>query len=82
MHSYSFYCGHLSTTERRLKELDENKLSTESKEDAELRETLAFELTSPSGSITYPNNLTYRNMADYLLCPTLCYEMSYPRTEK
>ena len=28
---------------------------------------------------TYPNNLTYANFLDYMLCPTLVYELEYPR---
>ena len=72
----------MSTTEKRLKALDSNNPKAEPQQDADLRETLAFELTSPNGHVTYPQNLTLENYADYLLCPTLCYEMSYPRTEK
>ncbi|CZR68454.1 related to acyl-CoA sterol acyltransferase [Phialocephala subalpina] len=106
MHSYSFYNGHLSETERRLQELDEP--STASQEPAyqypsaghspmsedrkrkeadeksalvRLREDLAIELTSPMGSVTYPKNLTWYNYADFLFCPTLCYELEYPRTD-
>ena len=45
-----------------------------------LREDLARELTSPVGNVTYPRNLTWGNFLDYLLCPTLCYELEYPRT--
>ncbi|EGP88387.1 uncharacterized protein MYCGRDRAFT_41169 [Zymoseptoria tritici IPO323] len=45
----------------------------------QLRDDLAAELTSPMGNVTYPQNLTLRNFADYLLCPTLCYELEYPR---
>ncbi|QIW96048.1 hypothetical protein AMS68_001566 [Peltaster fructicola] len=47
---------------------------------AQLREDLAMELTSPQGRVTYPQNLTVYNFWDYLLCPTLCYELEYPRT--
>ncbi|KAK5015373.1 Sterol O-acyltransferase 2 (Sterol-ester synthase 2) [Cryomyces antarcticus] len=47
----------------------------------QLREDLALELISPLGGVTYPQNLTVRNYLDYLLCPTLCYELEYPRTE-
>ena len=47
-----------------------------------LREALALELTSPLGHVTYPQNLTVRNYTDYILCPTLCYELEYPRTQK
>lgn len=47
-----------------------------------LREDLAKELTSPLGHVTYPQNLTVWNFWDYLLCPTLCYELEYPRLER
>lgn len=46
---------------------------------AQLRDDLAKELTSPMGNVTYPQNLTIANFSDYLLCPTLCYELEYPR---
>ncbi|KAK5122250.1 hypothetical protein LTR85_004160 [Meristemomyces frigidus] len=46
----------------------------------QLREDLAMELTSPIGNVTYAENLTISNFIDYLLCPTLCYELEYPRT--
>ncbi|KAJ4302071.1 Sterol O-acyltransferase 2 (Sterol-ester synthase 2) [Collariella sp. IMI 366227] len=49
---------------------------------AQLREDLARELTSPIGNITYPANLTWTNYVDYICCPTLCYEIEYPRTER
>lgn len=44
-----------------------------------LREDLATELTSPLGNISYPRNLRIGNYVDYLFCPTLCYELEYPR---
>ncbi|TAQ84897.1 hypothetical protein B7494_g6780 [Chlorociboria aeruginascens] len=109
MHSYAFYNGHLSETERRLQALDnptaaskapayqypssghssythESEATGEVKEEDEksslslLREDLAIELTSPLGAVTYPNNLTWYNYGDFILCPTLCYELEYPRT--
>jgi sterol O-acyltransferase len=46
----------------------------------QLREDLAYELTSPLGHVSYPQNLTLNNYVDYLFCPTLCYELEYPRT--
>ncbi|KIW25160.1 uncharacterized protein PV07_10821 [Cladophialophora immunda] len=109
MHSYAFYNGHLSETERRLRALDkpetadrgkavkypsspsrlrqmDSESSEEEKEDeqdlAQLRQDLATELTSPLGQVTYPQNLTLYNYLDYVLCPTLCYELEYPRTPK
>ncbi|KAL5598966.1 hypothetical protein BROUX41_003715 [Berkeleyomyces rouxiae] len=119
MHSWAFYNGHLSETEKRLYALDhpatasrepavvyekgatasavavrsvhgEGKsgaakrtargLSPSADDElAELRETLALELVSPMGNVTYPSNLTWANWCDYILCPTLCYELEYPR---
>lgn len=102
IHSYSFYNGHLSDTERRLSLLDKPESApmdapdrypepphpqhTEKPEGRmrsgsvpELREDLATELTSPLGSVTYPENLTLTNYIDYMFCPTLCYELEYPR---
>ncbi|KAH0564845.1 hypothetical protein GP486_001767 [Trichoglossum hirsutum] len=105
MHSYAFYNGHLSETQRRLRALDNpstasresayrypttvtgpyNDTGSEEREKEDvgtLREDLAMELISPLGRATYPQNLTAWNFCDYLLCPTLCYELEYPRTEK
>jgi sterol O-acyltransferase len=107
-HSYAFYNGHLSETEKRLHALDtphtaskapayvypsvENPMGTLAHEEkavdsddddeglVQLREDLARELTSPIGNITFPQNLTWSNYFDFLLCPTLCYELEYPRT--
>ncbi|KAK4093067.1 hypothetical protein Purlil1_2224 [Purpureocillium lilacinum] len=128
MHSYAFYNGHLSETEKRLRALDNpsseadrgpayqypaavlrkgsisgiptsmnptaagkptlgeqtppEEDDTQSADELEtLREDLARELTSPMGNVTYPRNLTWSNYFDYLLCPTLCYELEYPRTK-
>ena len=114
MHSWSFYNGHLSETEKRLhgldspantdrrpayqyprnetsvrslnddKDADTNGYADQQDKDDELealREDLARELTSPLGNVTYPNNLTITNYVDYLLCPTLCYELEYPRVD-
>lgn len=48
----------------------------------QLREDLAFELASPLGNVSYPNNLTLYNFVDFIFCPTLCYELEYPRNTK
>lgn len=45
----------------------------------QLREDLAFELSSPLGRVSYPENLHLRNWVDFIFCPTLCYELEYPR---
>ena len=110
MHSYAFYNGHLSTTEKRLSALDkpegksraavvrypssttihtnEEKLAEMKKHESQgenlnqIREDLALELTSPLGNVTYPQNLTLYNYADFVCCPTLCYELEYPRTSE
>lgn len=110
MHSYAFYNGHLSETEKRLRALDEPHgaskapaynyptvekpmgevlhgdmdIDSDSEDEglSQLREDLARELTSPIGNVTYPKNLSWSNYIDFLLCPTLCYELEYPRNEK
>jgi len=108
MHSYAFYNGHLSETEKRLTALDNpntadrapaylyptvtkssssasqsgsssSATATNSNDISDLRSALARELTSPMGNVTYPHNLTWANHIDFLLCPTLCYEIEYPR---
>jgi len=32
--------------------------------------------------VVWPENVTFWNFTDYLLIPTLCYELEYPRTNK
>ncbi|KAI9765261.1 MAG: hypothetical protein M1835_007427 [Candelina submexicana] len=61
---------------------DGRKQEDEKESLAQLREDLAIELTSPLGHVTYPQNLTALNYIDYILCPTLCYELEYPRTPR
>ncbi len=70
--------GHTPTLEERL--LREQRDADKKSELARLREDLAMELISPMGSVTYPKNLTWTNYCDFLFCPTLCYELEYPRT--
>ena len=64
------------------KAVEDQKAKDEKEHLSQLREDLALELVSPLGQVTYPNNLSMRNYADYVLCPTLCYELEYPRTSK
>jgi len=67
--------GHTPTT------AEKNKQAADEKSElARLREDLAIELTSPMGSVHYPKNLTWSNYTDFVFCPTLCYELEYPRT--
>lgn len=68
--------GHTATAAER-----EQKDADEKSQIARLREDLAIELTSPMGNVTYPKNLTWSNYVDYTFCPTLCYELEYPRTK-
>ncbi|KAI4093759.1 MAG: hypothetical protein LQ344_002662 [Seirophora lacunosa] len=65
-------------------DMSKEKKAHQDEEEAlsELREDLALELTSPLGQVTYPQNLTWSNYTDYILVPTLCYELEYPRTER
>jgi sterol O-acyltransferase len=68
--------------ERELEEAEEeSRAQTRKEELTKLREDLATELTSPLGRVTFPQNLTMMNYVDYILCPTLCYELEYPRTK-
>ncbi|XP_059705115.1 diacylglycerol O-acyltransferase 1 [Haemorhous mexicanus] len=34
------------------------------------------------GEVTYPENLSYRNLYYFLLAPTLCYELNFPRSPR
>ncbi|KAF7308837.1 O-acyltransferase [Mycena kentingensis (nom. inval.)] len=44
---------------------------------------LANELTSSGPyTVSYPNNITWKNFAVYQLIPTLVYELEYPRTNR
>lgn len=44
---------------------------------------LDTELTSTGvQQIRWPENISYRNFADYQLVPTLVYELEYPRTDR
>lgn len=72
-----------STLDRLSEIQEEERLENEKDEKdslSQLREDLAFELTSSGGKVTYPENLTVYNLIDFLFCPTLCYELEYPRT--
>lgn len=107
MHSYAFYNGHLSETERRLAQLDrpdsdavsmaavvrypetvsgarppkDKPVDEDGDRIMQLRQDLAMELTSPLGRVTYPQNLTWSNYVDFSFCPTVCYEIEYPRSD-
>ncbi|KAI5305479.1 hypothetical protein KEM56_004315 [Ascosphaera pollenicola] len=46
------------------------------------RQTLANELTSTLGHVTYPDNMTWGDYVLFLFSPTLCYELEYPRVKE
>ncbi|XP_065828156.1 diacylglycerol O-acyltransferase 1-like isoform X2 [Oscarella lobularis] len=35
-----------------------------------------------SGLVQYPDNLNYRDIVYFMLAPTVCYELNFPRTER
>lgn len=35
-----------------------------------------------NATISYPENLTYSNMYYFVVAPTLCYEINFPRTDR
>jgi sterol O-acyltransferase len=72
----------LSEVQAETKERSASANSTNGEDLSRLREDLARELTSPLGHVTYPQNLTVVNFVDFIFCPTLCYELEYPRTPK
>jgi sterol O-acyltransferase len=97
-HSYAFYSGWLSNEylrrerlQRELMELqDDNTELSRVTSIVEEQERLIREIENADRDLTgkvsqqtsYPNNLTYSNFLDYMLCPTLVYELEYPRTDR
>jgi sterol O-acyltransferase len=97
-HSYAFYTGWLSTEYLRRQRLqvelselsDDGTTLSRVSSVVEERERLIHEIESSEqdltgkflGEMQYPNNLTFANFLDYMLCPTLVYELEYPRTDK
>lgn len=75
-YKYPRPCTHL----RKISQEETEKEHRNEESVNQLREDLAYELTSPLGHVSYPQNLTLSNYVDYLFCPTLCYELEYPRT--
>ena len=37
---------------------------------------------APAPLVQYPDNLTMKDLCYFLLAPTLCYELNFPRTER
>ena len=96
-HSYAFYNGYLNKHYRLLPKLEaefsemnrridkgEAVTETEREERDALEkqiENTRKELLGGSEQLRYPYNLTFSNFADYMLIPTLVYELQYPRTK-
>ena len=57
------------------------KISKKESIDEEIKELLQ-EITSTSGSIKYPENITIKNYFYFLMFPTFVYELEYPRNEQ
>jgi sterol O-acyltransferase len=97
-HSYSFYSGWLSNENLRVQRLRKELAALDdddaplSRVDSvvEERERLVREIENSekllagnvARKVRYPSNLTYSNFLDYMLCPTLVYELEYPRTDR
>ncbi|BFZ58640.1 Sterol O-acyltransferase 2 (Sterol-ester synthase 2) [Savitreella phatthalungensis] len=95
-HSYAQYLGYLSELYKRrqtlakhlevvhkLDALKYNNMSEKNSHETELLteiKEIDDELTLDG--VTYPQNLTLSNFVDYLLVPSLVYDISYPRTER
>ncbi|BFZ63735.1 Sterol O-acyltransferase 2 (Sterol-ester synthase 2) [Saitoella coloradoensis] len=82
IHSYGSYSGHLSVIRKQLNALKKTETVENEGLQAAKKEILTLELTSTLGHVTYPANLKNPvwNYVDYLLVPTLCYHIEYPRT--
>ena len=65
--------------------LDEERMSNREREIRSITlnqeiDILAVDLTK--STVSFPNNITWLNFIDYMLIPTLVYELEYPRTLK
>lgn len=43
---------------------------------------MSVELTGPLGKVRWPDNISWTSFADYMLIPTLVYDLEYPRTDR
>ena len=46
------------------------------------RQAMDLQVELCKGSTMFPENVTFWNFADYLLVPSLVYELEYPRTDR
>jgi sterol O-acyltransferase len=89
-HSYMSTNTTLHIKFHRLRKLEKEYEDFKSRDctcSAEKRESLQKEIQSLQKALyhsttTFPNNLTLKNFLDYLVIPTLVYEVEYPRSKK
>lgn len=80
-HSYTSYNIELATKNQRLKSLTEASKKKNSA-DLNLEEMVQLEKELIKETVKFPENITFVNFTDYLLVPTLVYELEYPRTSR
>ena len=88
-HSYAMYMGYLAemykrrkTIETHLAAVHDSNAKRDEHELALLGESKEIEEELTLDGVTYPENLTLWNFVDYLLVPSLVYDITYPRTER
>lgn len=82
-HSYSSYNIELQHRLRRHQALtSQQKQNDVSLEQDEIDEMIDIEKELHLGGSRFPSNQTLWNFFDYLLVPTLVYELEYPRTSR
>jgi len=79
---YDNLIGELKKSDSEVNEKTENEKQQILDQLKEKIEQVEGYLHSPAGNICYPENVTFLNYVDFLLVPTLVYELEYPRTEK
>jgi sterol O-acyltransferase len=80
-HSWTSSNIELTYKNLRLKELiDSSKKHDSAQDHNDEIQHLKHELIHEN--VTFPNNITFYNFTDYILIPTLVYEMEYPRTDR
>ncbi|TIA87734.1 hypothetical protein E3P99_03020 [Wallemia hederae] len=70
-----------------VEDVDQHPLTNSSNPDVakvagEINELKSHITSQGPAKVSYPDNVTFVNFLDYLLIPTLVYELEYPRTEK
>jgi len=80
MHSYNSMNQKFCASQKKYLEIKAR--APNSKLDYKLEKELTSKFSSPSFSCSYPSNVNINNYLDYLLIPSLVYELEYLRTEK